>query len=164
MVKFDVDKIDIFLYENIEFFFSIVDLEQMMKIKQFSYEDWATTSVLLKETKFIKDETKVNPDFNYNIMTDDAYKNIIEILKTTKDDIINKNKEGFNTKISQIVKLYDDLYYYEEVYVHAHFVFNKIRKLIEDGIIDENTTVGGGLSLKDFKERIRQKIRLITNQ
>lgn len=165
MVVFKLDNIDTFIYENIEFFFSTTDLNKMMKIHKSSYEDWSTIVVLLKETdaKNHKDESKVNPDFNYNIMTDETYIGINSILVSMREDIINNNKQLLTDKINKIVSLYDDLYYYQEVYVHAHFVFNKIRKLIKEEIIG-GTTGTTGISLEDFKEIIRQKIKLIMDQ
>jgi hypothetical protein len=163
MDKFDIDN---FLYEHIEFFFSTDDLKDMMDIQELSYENWQTTVVLLNETIKPKpnesNETNKDITFNYNIMTDVTYFQIKEILKTMKKDIQQKNKEEIKNKIIKIENLYDKLYYYDEVYVHAHFVFNNIRKLIKEG--NPNVTMGGGMSLEDFKERIRQKIILITSQ
>ena len=47
------------------------------------------------------------------------------------------------------------LYYYEETYVYAHYVFNNIRK----NIIESFKQLGGGnITLEEFKQKIRDKI------
>ena len=50
---------------------------------------------------------------------------------------------------------YAALYYYEETYVYAHYVFNNIRQ----NIIESFKQLGGGnITLEEFKQKIRDKI------
>jgi hypothetical protein len=56
---------------------------------------------------------------------------------------------------------YKDLYYYDNVYVFAHHVFNNIRQLPNFGIDIQKGGKGGTLSLEEFKQIIREKIKLL---
>lgn len=151
---------DDILYNNIEFFFSETDLKHLMPIEPLSYDDWASLAVTVKETK---DDTHHN---RYNIMLDESFLKIKPLLKDIKLIAMNtetaeKKKGLIKNKIAEIEQLYEKLHYYKEVYVHAHFMFNRLRKILEQ---EQSMFMGGGMSLNEFKERIRQKIKLITNQ
>jgi hypothetical protein len=163
------------IYKYIEFFFSKKDLHSMMTIKPLSYENWLQS---------ISDMYSVNPQidktkFHYNIMHTDTYKEIIKSLRkiheystveksNAKTDLeklaenakkIEENKEKINTEFKNIKEKYSQLYYYDEIYVYAHYVFNNIRKIPNLGI-----QKGGGhreLTLEEFKEIIREKIKML---
>jgi hypothetical protein len=163
------------IYKYIEFFFSKKDLHSMMTIKPLSYENWLQS---------ISDMYSVNPQidktkFHYNIMHTDAYQEIIKSLRkiheystveksNAKTDLekleenaekIEENKEKIDTEFKNIKEKYSQLYYYDEIYVYAHYVFNNIRKIPNLGI-----QKGGGhteLTLEEFKEIIREKIKLL---
>ena len=163
------------IYKYIEFFFSKKDLHSMMTIKPLSYENWLQS---------ISDMYSVNPQidktkFHYNIMHTDAYQEIIKSLrkihdlstveksnaKTELEKLnenaikIEKNKKSIDIEFKNIKEKYSQLYYYDEIYVYAHYVFNNIRKIPNLGI-----QKGGGhreLTLEEFKEIIREKIKML---
>ena len=149
----------------------------MMTIKPLSYENWLQS---------ISDMYSVHPKmdknkFHYNIMHTEAYQEIIKLLREIeklstieKSDKpgqtevskieetkkkIEKNKPIIEEKFEKIKENYKQLYYYDEIYVYAHYIFNNIRKIPNLGI-----QKGGGhkeLTLEEFKEIIREKIRMI---
>ena len=160
------------IYKYIEFFFSKKDLHSMMTIKPLSYENWLQS---------ISDMYSSNPKtdkntFHYNIMHTDAYKDIIKSLRKidqlskveksnksgeakTEVSIIEENKQKIEAEFENIKEKYKQLYYYDEIYVYAHYVFNNIRKIPNLGI-----QKGGGhkqLTLEEFKEIIREKIKML---
>lgn len=163
------------LYKYIEFFFSKTDLHSMMTIKALSYENWLQS---------IYDMYSVKPDtntFHYNIMHTDAYQEIIKSLREidklstikTRDQAgktelvknqeiktkIEENKPKIEKEFEKIKEKYIELYYYDEIYVYAHYVFNNIRKIPNLGI-----QKGGGhreLTLEEFKQIIREKIKML---
>jgi hypothetical protein len=163
------------IYKYIEFFFSKKDLHSMMTIKPLSYENWLQS---------ISDMYSVNPQidktkFHYNIMHTDIYQEIIKSLRkihelstveksNAKTDLekleenakkIEKNKIEIEKEFKNIKEKYSQLYYYDEIYVYAHYVFNNIRKIPNLGI-----QKGGGhreLTLEEFKEIIREKIKML---
>ena len=149
------------VYNYIEFFFSKKDLHSMMTIKPLSYEMFMKH---LYDLYSLKPELKED-EFHYNIMHTDEYKSIIEKLKF----IHKKSEKGehltnpvikaeIDKKFLEIEELYKKLYYYDEIYVYAHYVFNNIRKITDLGI-----QRGGGrtLNLEQFKDKIREKIKLL---
>ena len=169
------------VFKYIEFFFSKEELLTMFKIKPLSYHVWLNAVHGLYSVDPNLSKPANEKVFHYNIMHTSAYKDIIEILKkikgivndsakfattTTDENAISKNKTDGIDKIKveydQINKLcIKDLYYYEETYIYAHYVFNNIRN---NGI----KIKGGGLmnikdikdmSLEDFKDAIREKIK-----
>ena len=150
------------LYNYIEFFFSKHDLQTMMEIKALSYENWMKSVYSIYSIK-----PKNNDKFHYNIMHTSEYINIKRILKEISDiykggesDEIKKSKA--QAKIVEIENLYKNLYYYDEVYVFAHHVFNNIRQLPNFGIdIQKGGKGGSTISLEDFKQIIREKIKLL---
>ena len=164
-----------FLYNYIEFFFSKSDLHSMMKIKSLSYENWLQSiSDMYSVNPYL---TNPNTTFHYNIMHTDTYQSIIkslrEIDKLSKvEDIsgetevqkqirseqkIQQNKVEIEKKFEVIKEKYKELYFYDEIYVYAHYVFNNIRKIPNLGI----QKGGGHLSLEEFKQKIREKIKML---
>ena len=144
------------LYKYIEFFFSKDDLKTMMTIKPFSYESWLDSLYDLYSKK-PEDETI----FHYNIMHTTEFEIInkyikkIEELSNNQNESNESNKSEINKLFKEIEDQYDNLYYYEETYLYAHYIFNNIRK----NIIEEYKQLGGGhISLEDFKQKIRDKI------
>ena len=149
----------IFFIIILNFFFSETDLKHLMPIEPLSYDDWASLAVTVKETK-------EDANNKYNIMLDESFlqikKHLIDIKSIlTGPKTAEEKKDLIKLKIAEIEQLYEKLHYYKEVYVHAHFMFNRLRKILEQ---EQSMFMGGGMSLNEFKERIRQKIKLITNQ
>ena len=100
--------------------------------------------------------------FHYNIRWTNEYKKIKQILNDIKSIIQGQKKSKdknklIRKKIISIQKLYVNLKYYTEIYVYAHHIFNSIR----EDIIKNPKITGGGITLEEFKELIRQKIKLI---
>lgn len=161
----DTKDIDDILYNYIEFFFPKQDLESMMKIKALSYENWMETVYNLYSVKPNSGDKR----FHYNIMHTDEYMKIMKILTeintiyTTTDGTktTDEKKQDTRMKIEEIEKLYESLYYYDEVYVFAHHVFNNIRKLPNFGIDIQRGGKGGDISLEQFKQIIREKIKML---
>jgi hypothetical protein len=89
------------------------------------------------------------------------YENVIKQIKEIKKEC-KKGENASKTQIKQITNIIfaelKKLYYYDEIYVYAHSVFNNIRR---SGIIKQ---IGGGLSLEEFKKKIREKIKMIMDQ
>lgn len=149
------------LYNYIEFFFSKHDLQTMMEIKALSYENWMKSVSSLYSIK-----PKNNDKFHYNIMHTPEYTQIKKILKSISeiykgDGEPDIKKKQAQEKIIEIENLYKNLYYYDDVYVFAHHVFNNIRQLPNFGIDIQKGGKGGVLSLEEFKQIIREKIKLL---
>jgi hypothetical protein len=149
------------LYNYIEFFFSKHDLQTMMEVKALSYENWMKSVSSLYSIK-----PKNSDKFHYNIMHTPEYTKIKKNLKKIND--ICKGDGDPDTKktqslamITEIEDLYKNLYYYDNVYVFAHHVFNNIRQLPNFGIDIQKGGKGGTLSLEEFKQIIREKIKLL---
>jgi hypothetical protein len=145
----------------------------MLQIRAYPYETWLENvhnlyskdpNINEKGTrKDIKDQI-----FNYNIMHTIAYEKIMKHLKDiktistgTKSD--EEKKTEINLKFDEMNDLYKDLYYYDQIYVCAHYIFNTIRN---NGINLKGTLYGGSvyggmneLTLEEFKEIIRNKIK-----
>ena len=146
------------VYNHIEFFFSKDDLKSMMTIKPLSYEPWLDTLYDLYSSKSDKNDLS----FHYNIKHTDAYVNILKqidtIEKITKGFEPHNNKSDEQRKteikdcIKEIEKEYPKLYYYDEIYMYAHYIFNNIRN---SGVLQ----MGGGITLEEFKQKIREKIK-----
>ena len=144
------------VYNYIEFFFSKDDLKSMMTIKPLSYENWLDSLYELYSTKPAKGK------FHYNLMHTDEFEFIQKKINEIKEKEKNANGlELSQTEKADIMRLFkeiEDKYavldYYDDIYVYAHYVFNTIRK---SGI----PLMGGGLSLDEFKNKIREKIRLM---
>jgi hypothetical protein len=154
--------IDDILYNYIEFFFSKHDLQTMMEVKELSYENW------MKSVASIYSIKPKNNEFHYNIMHTDEYVEIKKILKKINDiykgdDTPDIKKQKAQEKLSEIENLYKNLYYYDKVYVFAHHVFNNIRELSNLGIDIQRGGKGGTgvLTLEEFKQIIREKIKLL---
>ena len=167
------------IYKYIEFFFSKTDLHSMMTIKPLSYENWLQS---ISDMYSVHPKTDKNT-FHYNIMHTDEYKEITKLLREIHDlstveksdkpgeiktevgkmeeteKKIQENKTKIEEKFQKIKGEYAKLYYYDEIYVYAHYVFNNIRKIPNLGI-----QKGGGhrqLTLEEFKEIIREKIKML---
>lgn len=149
---------EIIVYNHIEFFFSKEDLKSMMTIKPLSYEPWLDTLYDLYSAKpDISDNT-----FHYNIKHTKEYaiisKHLKEIEKIVNEVNIQKSdeekKNEIKIHIKEIEKEYPKLYYYDELYMYAHYVFNNIRN---SGVLQ----MGGGITLEEFKHQIREKIKLM---
>ena len=171
-----------FVYNYIEFFFSKTDLHSMMTIKPLSYENWLeSVHDIYSVNPYLADPPMDKNKFHYNIMHTPAYIEIINSLRKINDfshvdetnqsnkteamkieetkAIIQKNKENIEREFENIKKKYKELYYYDEIYVYAHYVFNNIRKIPNLGI-----QKGGGhahLTLEEFKQIIREKIKML---
>ena len=143
------------VYNYIEFFFSKDDLKLMMTIKPFSYESWLDSVYDL----YLKKPLPGDKTFHYNIMHTDAFKIINEnINQIEKLSISNspKDKKEIENLFKKIEEQYTHLYYYEETYVYAHYIFNNIRK----NMLETFKQMGGGnITLEEFKKKIRDKIR-----
>jgi hypothetical protein len=146
-----------------------------MTIKPLSYENWLQS---ISDMYSVNQKTDKNT-FHYNIMHTDEYKEIIKLLREIHDlstveksnaktevgkmeeteKKIQENKTEIEKKFQKIKDEYAKLYYYDEIYVYAHYVFNNIRKIPNLGI-----QKGGGhrqLTLEEFKEIIREKIKML---
>jgi tRNA-dihydrouridine synthase len=146
---------ELIVYNHIEFFFSKEDLKSMMTIKPLSYEPWLDTLYDLYSAK--PDEK--DKSFHYNIKHTTQYANILkhitEIEKITNSINTQEEKiQEIKDHIKEIEKEYPKLYYYDEIYMYAHYVFNNIRN---SGVLQ----MGGGITLEEFKQHIREKIKLI---
>lgn len=149
---------ELIVYNHIEFFFSKEDLKTMMTIKPLSYESWLDT---LYDLYSSKPEPK-DKSFHYNITHTVEYQTILGKIKYIED--ITKGISPHNSKtqeekkrdiletINQIEKEYPKLYYYDEIYMYAHYIFNNIRN---SGVLQ----MGGGITLEEFKQKIRDKIK-----
>lgn len=154
------------VYNHIEFFFSKTDLHSMMTIKALSYENWMQSIYDMYSVNPYLDDTKTNEtQFHYNIMHTPAYGEIIKSLrKINKLSQVDKqpeysdaNKKKIQDEFDIIKQQYKNLYYYDEIYVYAHYVFNNIRKISNLGI----QKGGGQISLEEFKQKIREKIKML---
>jgi hypothetical protein len=146
---------ELIVYNHIEFFFSKEDLKTIMTIKPLSYEPWLDTLYDLYSAK----PHEKDKSFHYNIKHTPQYANILkhltEIEKITNGIKSNEEKKNEIKKhIKDIEKEYPKLYYYDEIYMYAHYVFNNIRN---SGVLQ----MGGGITLEEFKQQIREKIKLI---
>lgn len=158
-----INTIEDVVFNYIEFFFSKEELNTMFKIKPFPHHVW-----LDAVDRMYSIEPKDKTEFHYNIMHTESYKGIMRHLEEIKKNITsNKPKSETKRVIDAIyIKIKgilnnDELYYYEQTYVYAHYIFNDIR---EKGI----KLKGGGikhmkdikdLSLEEFKELIKEKIK-----
>ena len=139
------------IYNYIEFFFSKDELKSLMNIDSLDYDSWLNSIRLLYSDKDPID------GFHYNIMRTDSYGKIIEYIKKIREKVkngINPNDKPFiKNQIILIENEYENLYYYDQIYVYANNIFNKIR---DTGLKIE----GGGknMTLEDFKQIIREKI------
>jgi len=163
------------MYNYIEFFFSKTDLHSMMTIKPLSYENWLQSICDMYSVEQKSDKNT----FHYNIMHTTVYKEIIKSLRKIEEystienlsaktdaekfketeEKIKRNEKLIEVEFKNIKDKYAQLYYYDEIYVYAHYVFNNIRKIPNLGI-----QKGGGhrqLTLEEFKEIIREKIKML---
>jgi len=145
------------IYKYIEFFFSKEDLESMMPPKSLPYQTWL---VSVYDVYFDKEgEPGV---FQYNIRFDPAYKRIMKYLEEIEkiSDPIN-NTSQINEINKKIENEYKNLYYYHEIYVYAHYFFENMRNndvfILDIG----EEIIGGGITLEQFKQKIREKIKLL---
>lgn len=146
------------VYKHIEFFFSKDDLKTMMTIKPLSYEPWLDTLYDLYSTK----PEANDKSFHYNIRHTVQYQTILNNIKTIEeitksiapyDGYTEKEKkQKILDKITEIENEYPKLYYYDEIYMYAHYIFNNIRN---SGVLQ----MGGGITLEEFKQKIREKIK-----
>lgn len=146
---------EIIIYNHIEFFFSKEDLKSMMTIKPLSYEPWLDTLYDL----YTAQPDKNDLSFHYNIKHTKEYatilKHLTEIEKLTNGiKSHDEKKNEIKNHIKEIEKEYPKLYYYDEIYMYAHYVFNNIRN---SGVLQ----MGGGITLEEFKDQIREKIKLM---
>jgi hypothetical protein len=150
---------ELIIYNHIEFFFSKEDLKSMMTIKPLSYEPWLDTLYDLYSSK--PDEKDLS--FHYNIKHTKQYERILkqidEIDKITKgvepgyqNKTDDEKKNEIKNCIKEIENEYSTLYYYDEIYMYAHYIFNNIRN---SGVLQ----MGGGITLEEFKHQIREKIK-----
>jgi len=145
------------LYKYIEFFFSKEDLKLMMSIKPFSYESWLDSIYELYSKKPEDDNI-----FHYNVMHTKEFEIINKYIKKIEElsSSNTPNKFEIDKLFKEIENQYENLYYYEETYLYAHYIFNNIRK----NIIEEYKQVGGGhITLDEFKQKIREKINQMYN-
>lgn len=140
-----------YLYKYIEFFFSKEDLESMMPPKPLSYDMWLSSVYDV----YLDKESDPNV-FHYNIKFTPAYKKIMEYVKKIKEikDPIKHKDKIYEIK-QKIEDEYKNLYYYQDIYVYAHYFFEdmKINKVFTMDI------TGGGITLEQFKQKIRDKIK-----
>ena len=145
------------LYKYIEFFFSKEDLKLMMSIKPFSYESWLDSIYELYSKKPEDDNI-----FHYNVMHTKEFEIINKYIKKIEElsSSNTPNKFEIDKLFKEIENQYENLYYYEETYLYAHYIFNNIIK----NIIEEYKQVGGGhITLDEFKQKIREKINQMYN-
>jgi hypothetical protein len=148
-------------YDHIEFFFSKDDLKSMMTIKPFSYESWLDSIY-----EYYLKEPEDGKTFHYNIMHTKEFKDINKLVKEIKElenDLI-ANKDKINSLFVQIQRECNspNLYYYEETYMYAHYVFNNIRRNIIEKPELFKQVGGGHITLEEFKQKIRDKIKDMT--
>ena len=149
---------ELIVYNHIEFFFSKEDLKSMMTIKPLSYEPWLDTLYELYSNK----PDKKDKTFHYNIKHTKEYERILEQIEKIEDitkgikEHAAKSPEDRKTDIKACIKKieeeYPKLYFYDEIYMYAHYIFNNIRN---SGVLQ----MGGGISLEEFKQKIREKIK-----
>jgi len=141
-----------YVYTYIEFFFSKEDLESMMPPKSLSYE-----TCLSSVYDVFFDKEGDDDVFHYNIRLDPAYKRIMKYLEEIKTSQPNKSQiDEINQKIENE---YKNLYYYHETYVYAHYFFENMRN---NNVFTMNLgeeIIGGGITLEQFKQKIREKIK-----
>ena len=158
------------IYDHLEYFFSEEDLNSIFKKELISYEMFLNMIYDLdnpKEKEKEKEETKNEDKSNvFNIMHDPTFLNIKEMIgkieQTLKDipDLENAIKDGIvDNLFNDIENKYYELKYYNEIYVYSHYIFNTIRN--NKSILSEinKKITGGGISLEDFKEIIRNHIK-----
>jgi hypothetical protein len=176
-------KLSEIVFKYFEFFFSKDDLNTMFKINPLSHHVWLDA---VHSMYSIDPNDPNNPNkskdkeaFHYNIMHTPAYKEIMERLKKIKKIVIDTAKanasatstnendrnalktQQIKQEYDKINQLFDDLFYYEQTYVYAHYIFNNIR--------DSGMKIKGGeikyiddiknMTLDEFKDAIRDKIR-----
>ena len=138
-----------YVYKYIEFFFSKEDLESMLPPKPLPYETWLTTAY---DVHF--DKEKEPNIFHYNIRFSPAYKKIMKYVEEIKK-LPHPDKDKINELNKKIESQYKDLYYYQDIYVYAHYFFETMKN---NNVFTMNIT-GGGLTLEQFKQKIRDKIK-----
>jgi len=150
---------ELIVYNHIEFFFTKEDLKSMMTIKPLAYESWLDTLYDMYSSK----PSKGDKTFHYNLTHTDEYEEILkqlqkieDITKGIKEEHKGKTdkekKEEIKVCITKIEEQYPKLYFYHEIYMYAHYIFNNIRN---SGVLQ----MGGGITLEEFKQIIRDKIK-----
>lgn len=159
-----INTIEDVVFNYIEFFFSKEELNTMFKIKPLSHHVW-----LDAVDGMYSNEPNTSDEFQYNIMHTTAYKEIMKHLESIKTIINDPNKkidqikkeiQSIYVKINKILQD-DELHYYEQTYVYAHYVFSNIRNngiKIKGGGIKHMKDIKD-LSLEEFKELIKEKIK-----
>ena len=140
-----------YLYKYIEFFFSKEDLEIMLPPKSLSYEMWLSS---IHDVYF--DTEKKSDEFHYNIKFSPSYKKIMNYadeIKNIREPM--KNKEKIYELKKKIEDQYKNLYYYQDIYVYAHYFFESMKI---NNVFTMDIT-GGGITLEHFKQKIRDKIK-----
>jgi hypothetical protein len=159
-----INTIEDVVFNYIEFFFSKEELNTMFKIKPLSHHVWLDAI-----DGMYSNEPNKSEDFHYNIMHTTAYKDIMKELESIKKIINSPNKKidqiknDIKPKYVEINKILqgDELYYYEQTYVYAHYIFSNIRNngiKIKGGGIKHMKDIKD-LSLEEFKELIKEKIK-----
>ena len=160
-----INTIEDVVFNYIEFFFSKEELNAMFKIKPLSHHVWLDAIGGMYSNEPTVDET----EFHYNIMHTTAYKDIMKHLVKIKKiinvpnkkiDQIKREIEPIYVEINKILQG-DELYYYEQTYVYAHYIFSNIRNngiKIKGGGIKHMKDIKD-LSLEEFKELIKEKIK-----
>jgi len=147
------------VFNYIEFMIPKEVLADMFKIKPLSYNKWFDAAYNL----YSEDPGELN-EFHYNLVHTKAYKEIKECLKKIQkiynDPVEENKKKKIKAEYNKIHICYEELYYYDEIYIYARYIFNNIRK---NGI----KLKGGGIkhlkdmkniTLEEFKNIIREKI------
>jgi hypothetical protein len=147
------------LYKHIEFFFSKDDLHSMLVLKPMSYDPW------LNKIYDMYSKKPTDNSFHYNIMHTDEYQNIKihlkeikEISKNSINGLTEQNIYKLDVLFKKIEDSYKLLYYYDEIYLYAHYVFNNIRT----SDVMTMQSGGGQITLEEFKQKIRDKIKQLS--
>jgi hypothetical protein len=157
------------LYKHFEFFLSKEDIRILFPLKNnLTYTEYLNNAAFIYETQN-------NAVFQYNIRFVPIYIEIKDKLqaikkilyaeiKTQEQQRENERKiKMLNEELKKLIKQsqsHNDLYFYQEEYVYAHHKMNEFRKneTVFEDLLESREQTGGGITLEQFKQIIRDKI------
>jgi hypothetical protein len=151
-----MEKVFDILYNHFEFFLSKEDIKILFPLKSLTYTEYLNSVSYMYEEK---DDTK---KFQYNIRFTPSYIDITKLLtdikNILKNDVIpdvEKTKIIENIKRIKYLLKMSDLNFYSEEFVYAHYKMEEFRN---NSKLFKQRQYGGGLTLEQFKQKIREKI------
>ena len=150
-------------YKYIEFFLTEEDIRGMIEPESSSYTNWLQ---LLQDNVDNCQPVVDRSKNNYFIKCTQEYTDIIR-LTNSLNTIPEPTQLIINEYVLSMNSLFLKLNYYKELYLYAHHHFDLLRESIKDKIIfggskSKSNPKSNPSPLEKFKEKIRNKIKLIT--